>query len=155
MEQLRTSVTSACFLSCAVAIAGMLRPGKRLDGQLRFLFALLFVVSLVSPFLSMDLTAFPAQALTVQETQTQALEEAAQAALLRNAENACAQAVTDLLLAQGITCADVHASIHIDEDGRISLTEVEAACSDPAMAVRILRDALGEGVELHAAQLVE
>ena len=157
MEQLRTTVLSACFLSTAVGICSLVRPGGRLTGQIRFLFALLFVVSLVSPLAGLDLTQVPAEYTAAIQAQDRAgeLGAAADAALVRTASEQAAQAVAALLGEAGITCAQAEAGIHIDEDGCISLTEVRVSCSDCALAGRILRETLGEGVELDVTQLME
>lgn len=145
LETLKSSVLSVCMLSTAVAICMLICPDTALEKQVKFLISLLFMISLAVPLMQLE---FPESLEEMQQTQA----ETSALSLTQS----CAEEALQLLLAQeGITCTELHVSVHIADDQSISITEVSAVCDDYQNACRVLENALEEGTALYVTEILE
>lgn len=155
MEQLRAAVLAVCMLSAAVGLITLIRPGRVLERQVRFLVSLLFVVSLTAPFLHMEV---PSSLGELQAREAQAHADAItaemEAQMLAQTQMLAADALQELLAAQGITCEEITVQAHIGENGSIYLSEVSVRCDDFAGASGVLTDALGEEVSIRVTEVL-
>ncbi len=153
MEQMKTVVIGACMLSLAVGLCHMIKPSRTFEKQVRFLVSMLFVICMVSPFLHLEFSDIPELLAEAEETeQSQALEEELQSQVLASTRTQTEAAIAQLLTAQGIACSEIAVTVHIDETGCISISEVSVTCDDEQKASESLRSALGEEVVLHVAE---
>ena len=152
MEQMKAGILSVCMLGTAVGIISLLRPGQTLERQIRFLLSLLLVIGITVPLLQIRLpdAAFSGNAYAAQQAENQ---EAFDRQLLQETEQQVEAALQERLAAAGIFCTELTAVLHREENGCIYCSEVQAVCSDPEAACAVLRDALGEEVVIHAAEL--
>lgn len=155
MEQLRTSVLSICMLSAAVGICSLLKPGKALERQIRFLISVMFVISLAAPLLQIEipheLSVFCEEQMQVRESEFTAEMDAR---VLSEAKLRIEQALTEQLAAAGITCTKIEATLYIDSEGCIYCSDIDAECSDFAGACAVLEAALGEGVNISVTEVL-
>lgn len=155
MEQMRASVLSACMLSAAVGICSLIRPGKALERQIRFLISVLFVISLAAPL--MQITVPPDLGIMAEE-RSQAYEAALTAeleeAILAETKLQTERALIAQLTGAGITCTKLEASLYIDEEGCIYCTDIRAECNDFAGACAVLEAVMGEGVNIVVTEVL-
>ncbi|MDE6004469.1 MAG: hypothetical protein K2G88_03690 [Oscillospiraceae bacterium] len=145
IESLKISVISVCMLSIAVAVCTLVCPNAVLAKQVRFLIALLFVISLAVSLTNLE---FPVSLVEIQQERSQ---ESAQAVTEKYAE----QALYLLLTQEEISCSELHVTVHIDENQSIFISEVSAVCDDFQKACHVLKQALGEEVEIHVTEILE
>lgn len=150
MEQMKAGILSVCMLSTAVGIVSLLKPDHTLGRQLRFLLSLLLVIGIAVPLLQIRLPdgVLTESSLAVQRESHQAEFDDS---ILQETQSRVDSALQERLAAAGISCSELRTVLHRREDGCIYCSEVHAACSDPDSAAAVLRDALGEEVEIHAA----
>lgn len=150
MEQLRASVTGVCMLSAAVGICTLLRPGKELERQVRFLISVLFLLSIIVPLTQMELPAWTAEE-TVQAADSTAFESA----LLRETQTRTEDALRERLTEAGISCEALSVTLYMGEDRCIYCSEVQAVCSEPDSVYTVLREALGEEAVIRVTEAAE
>lgn len=152
---MKASILSACMLSAAVGICSLLRPGKMLERQIRLLLSVLFVISLASPLMQIEvppeLTVLAEERLRQREAT---LRSEMDARVLAEAKPRVEQALTELLAAEGITCTKMEAELYIDEEGCIYCSDIRTECSDFAGACAVLRAAAGEGVNICVTEIL-
>lgn len=145
MDTVRQVVLCACAVSIALSMADMMMPSERFFKQLRFLFSLILMIGVTAPMVkgevSLQKVMAAADAAPVTDTQ-----EMVQESVCHSAEENLEAALTAQLTSAGIGCEALSVQIHIDEDGRISISEVRLRCPEPEAAKRILAAQLGADV---------
>lgn len=144
IESLKASVISVCLLSISVAVCTLICPDAVLAKQVRFLISLLFIISLAVPLTNLE---FPVSMTEIQQERSQ---ESVTAVTQKYAE----EALYLLLTQEGISCSELHVTVHIDENQSISISEVNAVCDDFQKACRVLEQALGEEAEIHVTEIL-
>ncbi|MDE5737823.1 MAG: hypothetical protein K2H93_05595 [Oscillospiraceae bacterium] len=145
LENLKISVISVCMLSIAIAVCTLVCSNAVLAKQVRFLIALLFIISLAVPLTNLK---FPVSMIEIQQERSQ---ESAKAVTQKYVE----EALYLLLTQEQISCSELQVTVHIDENQSISISEVNAVCDDFQKACRVLEQALGEEVEIHVTEVLE
>ncbi len=155
MEQMKTAVLSACMLSAAVGIISLIRPGKALERQIRFLVSILFVICLAAPVMQIE---FPSDLGVFAEEQAQQHEEMLTAGmeeqLLKEVTHCTEQALIEKLASEGISCTKMKATLYIDEEECIYCSDIEAECDDFAGACAVLEEVLGEEVNIRVTEVL-
>lgn len=154
MEQMRAAVLSACMLSAAVGICSLIRPGKALERQIRFVISLLFVISLTVPLTQMEVPPELEVLAEERAVYQEGLDAGLKEALLAETKRRTEEALTEQLAAAGITCTKMEAILYIDETGCIYCSDISAECSDFAGACAILEAILGEGVNICVTEVL-
>lgn len=145
METLQSSVLAVCMLSIAVAVCMLICPNTVLQKQIRFLISLLFVISLALPLKQIE---FP-------DSLEQMQRERSQQTVQEVTEHSVEDTLNTLLAQNAVLCQELNVTVHIDENYCISITDVSVICDDVQHAVEIMKEVLGEGVEIHAAEILE
>ncbi len=145
MTELKTAVVGVCLLSVAVSVCLLICPDSSLRKQVKFLISLVCIISLISPFRHLQISSnLESLQLERSSSSVQAFTEAA-----------AEQALNNALKQSGLSCDRLEASVHVSEDNCISITDVSLTCDDPQTAVMLLKDLLGEEVQLHVSQTLE
>ena len=154
MEHIRESVLAACLLSASAGILSLIYPAV-LDRQIKFLMSMLFLVSMITPFVGME---FPTESTIVTAEQieqgTVKLFDTVQQTILQESEKRICEAVTEKLNSAGITCQSVEVQLHMNEENCIYCSEVKAECDNFADACRILNALFGEEVKISVTETI-
>lgn len=154
MEQMQKLVSGVCMLSLSTGLCSLLRTGKTFERQIHFLLSMLFVIVLIAPFRSLtvpDMTALSLQEESALHTGT--LTEETEHMLIEEARRRICTRAGELLTQEGIDWKEVDASVHIDENRCIYISEVSVRCRDAQKAQTLLKSAFGEEVSVYAAEV--
>ncbi|MBQ8079257.1 MAG: hypothetical protein IJ236_04830 [Oscillospiraceae bacterium] len=154
MEVMQHTVMAVCLLSAAVGMVGLAMPQGSLGRQVRLILELLFVLALASPLLHRQIAFSPGQGNLQQVVQMQAAEDALREQIIAESRPRVEAALCGLLTESGIACTKMEADLHMDDSGCIYCTEIRAECSDLPAACRILREALGEEVNICVTEVL-
>ncbi len=154
MEHIRESILSACMLSASVGILSLIYPAV-LDRQIKFLMSMLFLVSMITPFIGME---FPTESAIVTAEQIQQgtirLSDKVQESILQESQKRICEAVTEKLNSAGITCQSVEVELHMNDENCIYCSEVTVECDNFADACRILNALFGEEVKICVTETI-
>ena len=154
MEHFRESILSVCMLSASIGILSLIYPSA-LDRQIKFLMSMLFLVSMITPFVGME---FPTESAIVTAEQIEQgkirLSDKLQETVLKESEKRICEAVKEKLNSAGIRCDRVEVELHMNDENCIYCSEVKAECDNFADACRILNALFGEEVEICVTQTI-
>lgn len=126
METFRAVSVTACFLSIVIAVFGSLYPSEKFAGQLKMIFSLIFILSLIKPVLNGKFD-FPeiTEAAAASSARYEALSDSADEYFIRAAENNISAVLEASLHEIEIYPEEIETSINISENYSISINEVK------------------------------
>lgn len=135
LETFRAVSVTACFLGIVIAVFNSLYPSEKFAGQLKIIFSLIFILSLIKPIAGGKLD-FPeiAEAAAASSDYYESLGGRADDYFIQSAENNISAAVEAILHKNEIYPEEVETSINISEDYSISISEVKIALKNAADA---------------------
>ncbi|MCM1023394.1 MAG: stage III sporulation protein AF [Prevotella sp.] len=126
METFRAVSVTACFLSIVIAIFGSLYPSEKFAGQLKMIFSLIFILSLIKPVLNGKLNLPEITETAAASTSDyEALRSGADEYFIRSAEKNIGAVLEASLHEIGIYPEEIETSINISENYSISINEVK------------------------------
>lgn len=126
MNTIRNITLIACYLGIAISILDIMSPSEKLKKQLRFIFALVFIIAIATPILNgrinLEIPAFEPieesdEYLAVQKTFSENVTEKFRS----NIE----QVIRQKLEAAEIIPKEISVNVNIDENNCISISEVK------------------------------
>ncbi|MDE6762469.1 MAG: stage III sporulation protein AF [Oscillospiraceae bacterium] len=150
METFRAISLTACFLGIVIAVFNSLYPSEKFAGQLKIIFSLIFILSLIKPIASgrFDLPEI-AEAAAASSDYYESLGERADDYFVRSAESNISAVVESILHENEIYPEEVETSINISENYSISISEVKIAlknAADAESARRCVSEQIGNNV---------
>ena len=148
MDTIRQVMLAACFTGIALSAANASAIGERLRGQLGFLFALVFAISVLAPIasgstdISLDFPTVSDEALSLESSERQ------NGLILRRVEKNLEDTARAALLNAGIVCEEIDVSANICDESGISISRASVSCSDFDAARAILSEILGSNVPI-------
>ena len=135
METFRAVSLTACFLGIVISVFNSLYPSEKFAGQLKIIFSLIFILSLIKPIVSgrLELPEI-AEAAAASSDYYESLGGKADDYFVRSAENNISAAVESILHENGIYPEEVETSINISENYSISISEVKIELENAADA---------------------
>jgi hypothetical protein len=136
----------ACFIGIVIAIIDALAPSDKFSKQLKVMFALVFMLCVITPIANGDIT-FDGGIIDVYAESS--IEQAAMntdAYIARSVERNISRNLTEILREKDIAVKNIETSINISESGSIDITVIDLSI-DPEeadRAVRLISDNLNE-----------
>ncbi|MDR0991307.1 MAG: hypothetical protein LBL87_00190 [Ruminococcus sp.] len=152
MDGISASAAVACFAGIVISMVDVLSPSDKFLKQMKIMFALMFILCVVTPIARGDITfddfAVSASAETELENSSAAGDEYFKRAVERN----ISRNLEEILSEAGIETEKIETSINISENGGISINVIEAFIKDGDMAetaLDALFEASGETAEVY------
>ncbi len=150
METFRTIAFTACFLGIAIAVFNSLYPSEKFAGQLKIIFSLIFILSLVKPIASgkVDIPEIAAAASAGSADYYSSMSGRADEYFIRSVENNISSVLESSLHEIEIYPEEIKTSINISENYGISINEVKIVLGaqnayDAETAKRCVSDRIG------------
>ncbi|MDR0917780.1 MAG: hypothetical protein LBM93_00795 [Oscillospiraceae bacterium] len=125
-------IFSACMMSLIICIADMLKPNENYDKQLKILFSLMFILSILIPISKAD---FNFDFKEVNSTDIQYNENLLESEIEVNIE----RNLSTKLKEQGLTVENLDITMNISDSGSISISKVDFSTSDDKTAENIIK----------------
>lgn len=153
MEALKEMVLQISILSLITGVITSLKPYGKFTPQLKLFTALIMFTGILSPFFSsiknmntdFDCNITP-------EKNVQELNAAADEAVLRLAEDELERELKLKLAEEAVPCSEIEVNMNTNEDESINISNVTIISTKPAEAEMIIRNELGEEVEIYAEE---
>ena len=154
METFRTVSLTACFLGIVIAVFSSLYPSDKFAGQIKIIFSLIFVLSLIKPIAGgrLDIPEI-AETASASADQYAALRDGADEYFIRSVERNISASVEAALREIEIYPEEVETSINISENYCISISEVKITLESSADA-EFARRRVSESIGNDAAVVV-
>lgn len=151
MESVREMVLQISILSLITGLIWTVKPYGKFDSQMKFVISCIMLIGVLSPFFA-GLKNFDGNFYmnaSVSEN-TAELESVTDETVLALAEEELKEVLRSKLAEEAVPCSKISISMNTREDRSIDIISVSAVSTKPQEAERILRDMLGEEVEIHA-----
>ncbi len=129
METFRTIAFTACFLGIAIAVFNSLYPSEKFAGQLKIIFSLIFILSVIKPIASgktdIPEIAAAASASSGSADYYSSMSDRADEYFIRSVENNISSVLESSLHEIEIYPEEIETSINISENYGISINEVK------------------------------
>jgi hypothetical protein len=136
----------ACFIGIVIAIVDALSPSDKFAKQLKMMFALVFMLCVVTPIASGEITFDDGLADVYAESTIETAVQNTDDYIKRSVERNLSRNLTEVLRENGITVKNIETSINISDSGSIDITVIDLTL-DPRSAqaaVDVLSDSLAE-----------
>lgn len=134
VETFRTIAFTACFLGIAIAVFNSLYPSEKFAGQLKIIFSLIFILSLIKPIASgkADIPEIAETASAVSESTDyySSMNDRADEYFIRSVENNISSVLESSLHEIEIYPEEIETSINISENFGISINEVKIVLNE-------------------------
>lgn len=122
---------TACFLGIVITIFRSLYPSEKFSKQMKMIFSLIFIISVVKPFAS-GKVSFPEinENISANEEYYAEKNEEAYNYFVRSVEENINSSLEAALNEINIYPANIQTSINISENGSISINEVKLVLDD-------------------------
>lgn len=141
METFRATAFTACFLGIAIAVFNSLYPSEKFAGQIKIIFSLIFILSVIKPIASgkadIPETAAAASSVSGSADYYSSVSDRADEYFIRSVENNISSVLESALHEIEIYPEEIETSINISENYGISINEVKIVLNG--------RDAHGAG----------
>lgn len=131
METFRLIALTACFLGIIITIFNSLYPSEKFGKQIKIMFSVIFILSLVKPIASGGF-AFPALSETVSASSDyyESLSDGAYDYFIASVESSINASLENKLHEIDIYPEEIKTSINISDNGGISISEVKITLKD-------------------------
>lgn len=133
MESFRLISLTACFLGIVITIFNSLYPSEKFAKQVKVIFSLIFILSIIKPFAAGKL-ALPESdyAVSASAERYEALGDSAYGYFLSSVENNISASLEAKLREKNIYPEEIETSINISDNGSITINEVKITLKDTA-----------------------
>ncbi len=147
MESFYLISSTACFLGIVIAIFSKLYPSEKFEKQMKTIFSLVFLISVLTPILNGSLT-FPDIRETVAASNSyyQEISENTDIYFIKSVENNISTRLKAELNLHNIFPVEVMTIVNISDDNSISISEVNVTISETTDVKKIkscIADAVG------------
>jgi hypothetical protein len=152
MDGLRAAAGVACFVGIVISMIDVLAPSDKFLKQMKIMFALMFILCVVTPIVRGDIKFDTAAVSASVEGELADYEEAGNAYFTGAIERNISRNLQDILQKDGILSEKIKTSINISESGGISIIVIEAYINDAEKAetaANVLYEASGETAEVY------
>ena len=149
MNTIKMMIGTACFIGIAISIADMIKPSEKFNKQIRMIFSLAFVLSILTPIMSSGFDFSISQdIISTNGSQYSEMDATVDNQLRTITENNIADSLTVKLIESGIKCNEINVSINIEEDSGISINKIEIDSDDNEKSRMIISTLLSIGEEV-------
>lgn len=151
MEDLKEMVIQISVLSLITGVITSIKPYGKFTPQLKLFTALIMFIGILSPFFSSIKNMKPDFDYSITpEKNVQELTGAADEAVLRLAEEELERELKLKLAEEAVPCSKIEVNMNTNEDESINISNVTIISTKPAEAEKVIRNELGEEVEIYA-----
>ncbi len=159
METFKLISATACFLGIVITALSSLYPSEKFSKQMKMIFSLIFIISIVRPFASGKIN-FPEinENISANEEYYSEKNEEAYDYFVRSVEENINSSLEASLNEINIYPANIQTSINISENGSISINEVKLVLDDLNLlpdAEKCIRNAAKSNVTVTAEARTE
>lgn len=154
MEAFRMVSAAACFLGIVITIFSSLYPSDKFAKQMKMIFSLIFVISIMKPLLSGKFD-FPiiSEAVAASADYYSSLNDNTYDYFIRSVESNISHSLETALNEKNIYPKEIETSVNISDSGSISINEVRLVLEDMndyQEAVKCIREAAESDVTVVA-----
>lgn len=152
MDTFRSIAFAACFLGIVITIFNSLYPSEKFSKQLKTIFSLIFILSIIKPITAGKIT-FPEIGDTVSASADHyaSLNENTYKYFISSVERNISSTLSGKLREKNIYPEEIETSINISENGSISINEVKITLKDMSEsfeAKQCITDETEQGVKI-------
>lgn len=151
MENVREMVLQISILSLITGLVAAVKPYGKFDSQMKLVTSCIMLIGLLTPFFSelknIDVN-FGIDA-SFSENKSE-LEKYTDETVLQLAEEELKEVLRLKLAEEAVPCSRISINMNTREDRSINIISVNAVSTKPEAAEKVLRNVLGEEVEIHA-----
>ena len=140
METIKAAVAAACFVGIAISAADIIKPSEAFNKQVKFIFTLIFLISILTPFISgsvnLTLSAIDTEPFLYRRERFDARLDGE---MKRLTEEKLAEAVGDKLKAEGLDWKIIKVNVNISDNSDISINYVRLVLADGTDTERVAR----------------
>ncbi|GHU51920.1 hypothetical protein FACS1894132_00420 [Clostridia bacterium] len=124
-------ILSACMMSIIICIADMVKPNDKYDKQLKILFSLMFILSIL---ITVSKSDFSFHIEPIKPTSIDYSNNLFESEIANNIK----KELIIKLREHGITVESLNLSVNISDDGKITVNDVQFSTSDDNSAEKII-----------------
>jgi hypothetical protein len=152
MNGLSAAAAVACFAGIVISMIDVLSPSDKFLKQMKIMFALMFILCVVTPIASGEITFDDFAVAASVETELDSSSAAGDEYFIRAVESNISRNLAEILSDEGIETEKIKTSINISESGGISINVIEAFIKngdEADAALSALYKASGETAEVY------
>ena len=131
MDAVRKIVLISCFLAIALSILDMLYPNKKFEKQVHLIFSLVFIIGIITPFLTGGIAFAIPDIERMETSQTYStIQNTVQNEYKSEIEANVNRSLFALLQKNQTNAKEISTKINIADDNSISIIEVEVMSDD-------------------------
>lgn len=131
MESFRLMAITACFLGIVITIFNSLYPSEKFAKQVKIIFSLIFILSIIKPFAAGKLYLPESErAVSASAESYNALGDNVYGYFISSVEENISASVAAKLREKNIYPEEIKTSINISDNGSISINEVRITLKD-------------------------
>ena len=152
MDAFKLISLTAGFISIIIAAFASIYPSEKYSKQIKIIFSLIFVLSIVTPFVNGEVNI--SESFDFVDASADVLYEkniAANEYLKSSVENNISSTIGSYLKENEISFDEIKTSINISDYGSISINEIEIAVDDTAQGdeiIALVRNKTGENTDI-------
>ncbi|MGN0630484.1 MAG: stage III sporulation protein AF [Ruminococcus sp.] len=151
MENVKEMVLQVSILSLITGLIAAVKPYGKFDSQMKLVTSCIMLIGLLSPFFdcikSID-THYKYDSYVSENADE--LESYTDETVMQLAEEELEEVLKLKLAEEAVPCSRISVNMNTREDKSINIISVNAVSTKPEAAEKVLRDMLGEEVEIYA-----
>ena len=149
METLRIIAFLACFLSVAISMLDIIRPDGKFKKQVRLIFSLVFLISIITPIMHNDINLDVLESEDIKQTsEYRAVCDTFYNSLSDNYSDNLEKALCAKLQINNVNPKEISVIVNIDENNCINIIEVQIVLAvqdknNENKSVKIIQNEIG------------
>jgi len=123
MSAFSSVIGLACFISLAISFIDMICPEKKFEKQLKVIFSLIFIISVITPFLKGDII-FDLPEIDIVSADISVENERYNDEIIKEIERNVEKGLCNELLAKNLYTEEISVSVNISDNNSISISKV-------------------------------
>lgn len=149
MNTIKLMVGTACFIGIAISIADAIKPSEKFNNQIRMIFSLVFLLSILTPIVTNGFDfSINQDVISTNGSQYSEMESVVDNQIKLITENNIANSLVLKLTESGIECKEINVSINIEDSSGISINSIELDSDDNEKSKKIISTLLSIGEDV-------
>ena len=145
MNIIREMAAAGCFIGLALYAADILKPDDRFAVQVRFIFSLIFITVIITPFMKGDIREITESVSEkVCTSDVYSISSSVEKDMTENIEKNTERSLSLALSERGISHSDLRVTALINESYSVSITSISLHTENESAASEILRELTGD-----------
>ena len=151
MENVKEMVLQVSILSLITGLIAAVKPYGKFDSQMKLVTSCIMLIGVLSPFFESVKNLDPGFEYDcfVSENEDE-LESYTDETVIQLAEEELEEVLKLKLADEAVPCSRIIVNMNTEEDKSINIISVSTVSTKPEEAEKVLRDLLGEEVEIYA-----